>query len=198
MKQIFITTRITSLKALFRDTNYENNANSFEIPFSQEEEELSLHIVSDDIVFPSVFAINKDVDRILFHDSSTETVKSSIKNSFNQRKGGSHIANSFHEAVFKILFEKGENKVKRIIKYLFPEELENALNFLHDIYIGKDVSEVKEKHKSLTDIRKYDDLIENFNITKFNYENHKHHQKLARLRDDLLRKTVPEYYSKAN
>jgi hypothetical protein len=138
MKQIFITTRITSLKELFRETNYENSANSFNIPFTLTEGELSLYIVSDEIEFPSNFKIDSDKDGILFHDSSSDDVKKTITNSFNCSKGGSHVSGSLHERAFRFLFDNESNKINRIIQLVFPSAdaiLGKKLDLLHHLLV---------------------------------------------------------------
>lgn len=96
----------------------------------------------------------------------------------------------YYTDVFKIIFDDNNQKFERIIKYLLNEELESALNILHDIYHGKAVSEVKSEYTSILNDPKYGDLIENLDISKFNYENDEHHQKLAKLRDELLKLTL--------
>lgn len=153
MKQIFITTRKTSLQELFRETNCENSANSFDIPFTQTEGELSLHILSDEIEFPNNFKIDKDKDGILFHDSSSENVKTTIANSFSRTKGGSHTSGSLHERAFKILFGNEEDKVKRIIELVFPSEdaiLGKKLDLLHHLLVPPvDFTEAQKQWEEL-------------------------------------------------
>jgi hypothetical protein len=153
MKQIFITTSITSLQELFRETNFENPANSFNIPFTLTEVELSLHIVSDEIKFPSDFKIDKDKDGILFHDSSSDDVKRTITNSFNRSKGGSHVSRSLHESAFTILFGNENNKINRIIQLVFPSEdaiLGKKLDLLHNLLVPPvDFTEAQKEWKEL-------------------------------------------------
>lgn len=138
MKQIFITTRKSSLEELFRDTYHETNADVFLIPFTLSEGELTLHVVSDEIKFPDNFQIDKDKDGILFHDSSSGDVKITITNSFNRFKGGSHISGSLHKRAFEILFGKEEDKVKRIIELVLPSAeaiLGKKLDLLHHLLV---------------------------------------------------------------
>lgn len=138
MKKIFITTSKESLTDLFYKTDYQNHANSFTIPYSLTDGEFSLHIVSDEIIFPDDFKIDKDKDGILFHDSSSDDVKTNISNSFNRSKGGSHVSGSLHEKAFKILFGNEEDKVKRIIELVFPSAdviLGKKLDLLHNLLV---------------------------------------------------------------
>lgn len=153
MKQIFITTRISSLQDLFRDTDYENSAKSLNIPFTLAEGEFSIHIVSDEIEFTRDYKIDKDKDGILFHDSSSTDVKVTISNSFNRSKGGSHISGSLHEKVFKTLFDNEKDKVKRVIELVFPTAeaiLSKKLDLLHNLLVPPaDFAEVNKQWEEI-------------------------------------------------
>ncbi len=153
MKQIFITTSHTSLKALFKETPYEKQANSFNVDFKHMEGELTLHILSDEIQFPNGFKIDKVNDGILFHDSSSENVKTTITNAFNHSKGGSHVSGSLHERAFKILFSNEHYKVNQIIQLVFPTSeviLGKKLELLHTLLVPPvDFTEAIKQWKEL-------------------------------------------------
>jgi hypothetical protein len=153
MKQIFITTRNTSLKDLFKETPYDRHADSFDVPYTLTEGELTLHILSDKIEFPNGFNIDKINDGILFHDSSSKNVMTTITEAFNQSKGGSHVAGSLHEKAFKILFSNEQNKVNQIIQLVFPTSeviLGKKLDLLHNLLVPPvDFTEVRKQWKEL-------------------------------------------------
>lgn len=133
MKRLFITTEPGRFKGLFKDTEFENNANELidkglpqEIKFAG----LTIIVQSDKEEDWSNFNISVEsgnIDYILYHESSSESVIKSIKKSFtdaNYVKFGKHETNQPHYGVFKIVFNNNlEDKATKILEELqFDDE----------------------------------------------------------------------------
>lgn len=171
MKQVFITTKIDSLKDLFKDTDWETHAHDFKIPHTISDNGLTVNVVSDELEFPSNHyhsTIDKENDGILYHDSSFNyedngitKVKNSVESNFNNRKGGSHTDGSLHQGAFKIIFDNDQNKAKRIIEFLFPPEeakLDEILDFLHQCLMPNDAQDATLKDSWWQDKNNNEDI----------------------------------------
>lgn len=164
------------------------------LPFKLENDNLVCFILSDSISMAELIKYPKP-DYFVFHTSKQNDSGTKLNVTdpyFNNCKtiSSSHvdIAGNFYKEILPKAFEK--TLTLEDLEPFFQEKLSAALNILHDIYHGKDVSAIKTEYKSVMDDTKYSALIENLDISKFNYENDEHHQKLAGLRDDLIRLTL--------
>lgn len=146
MIRIFITTDIDKARGLYSDSSIEwksINEDFKDLPYSYQYNSKYLIIIEKDAnVDWNKYKINKDGDDyILVHESSGLYEKKIIKKKFgiNRMKQGSHLADEYHDKVFKVLFGNGNNKPQRILKELGfrdediseKENFNSKINLLH-------------------------------------------------------------------
>lgn len=146
MIRIFITTDFNKAIGLYSDSSIEwksINEDFKNLPYSYQYNSKYLIIIEKDANVDWIkYNINKDGDDyILVHESSGLDEKEIIKNNFgkNKIKLGSHIAEFYHDKVFKVLFGNGNNKPQRILKELGftnediseKENFNSKINLLH-------------------------------------------------------------------
>ncbi len=151
----------------------------------------NVYLILDTLTqLPDTIAIDQQTDLLLFHETTTNN----IKNLFPYKKEGHHMQAEkyYYRPVFDILLSNCENKAEKILKVLgYADEqineenkLKYKLQLLHEIYEGKDTSEISAD-KSLEEFSK---KITDFKatVTKYNNEDNNHRAALIELRDALL------------